>query len=477
MLNVFRVLIGTSLLSLVLVLPASASPVGWFVGSTPGDVLRQADEIASRRIDQLFTDMQKLSDQWLQEGTDKGNLLLVQGGNQLQMVVAAARMQFGAELSHQVRDASQQLRPFIDAMLTMKKEVHAGEEKLVDLEDLLALDLQNLPLADSCFCIRRILGTAVVENAGDSYKVVVRGKDFGITGKDRIFFDARLDGQPLGNPVRVGPDDAEFEIAEGVLKSRFNPHKATALDLKLVITRKGSWFSGEDHIDYVLKLSLLPDEAGNLLVSVIRPKYVWKALDPPQTNTVLVERAQTITMQVPTGVIAGLPQLNQQKWDDTSLAFACKPASKAARVFKSGAVVFADDPIFSKGWQTQRYLGAKKTDWEDADKEIMRTWGFGYNTWAVNACGPLNSGQHCFVPAKVLLDNSVPIAKLTTGDQFTSKGACNCSGVAARGFSSGSAMKPSRRPSASKRRVHAVTLAWKASSSSRPASWSSSKPW
>lgn len=418
--------VGAVLLLLAFAEPSRADLLGWLAGDTTNAAIEKINEAAAQRISQLLEGFDQTSHSLLDQGAHQGNLLLVQGGNEMQLVVASARAQFGSEMDKQVSQASAQLKPFLVELERFQLSVSELQKNAVDMEDLVALDLQDLPLSQSYFGVRRVLGSVLVQNTADNYRIVLRGPHFGIASADeKISFDARLNGTSLGSPeLGTAPDDAVFSVPAAALKDSFQTHSLVTLPLSVSITRdtpKVFWLFGGSHdvINHSFEISLMPDYAGEMQVVTHRPIFAWMPSLEPEQQDKIVTSPTTFSFTVANPAVLSEPSAGQQKISDTIVSV-CHADMRPARVFPNGTVRFSSDPIFTGGWDTPKYIGSHATDWDEATNEVLTTWGISWSTWSNNACGPLNSGRHCHVPPQVLLSNSSPTTKDATGCHDTS---------------------------------------------------------
>jgi hypothetical protein len=413
--------LGVTFSALLFIEPSRADLLGWLAGSTIADASDRLDAAAQKRIDQLLNGFDETSKSLIEQGAHESNLLLVQGGNQMQLLVASARAQFGSEMDKQVSQASGQLRPFLVALERFELSQEQLKSNLVDIQDLLALDMQDLPFSQSYFGIRRVLGSVIVQNRADSYPIILRGPHFGMAASgETIKFEVKLDGAPLGVPeLGSAPGDAVFRVPSDMLKTKFQDRALVTIPMDVTITRDTPRTflvipGAHDVIKQSFVISLMPDYAGDMEITTTRPIFIWKAVLPPETQDHTVSGPHTFSYTVANPSLIASPNPGEQKVSD-DIRQVCHEDMKPARRFPNGKIVFHSDPIFTNGWDTPKYIGADPVDWDIATQQVYDTWGIRWSTHGNNACGPINSGRHCHVPKVILLGESTDTTLDATG--------------------------------------------------------------
>jgi hypothetical protein len=398
-------------------------------GATLNAAIDKLNSDAAQRISQLLDGFQTTSQSLLDQGAHDSNLLLVQGGNEMQLAIASARAQFGNEMTNQVSQATDGLKPFLVELERFQLSVDELKNNAVDIEDLFALDLQDLPFSQSYFGIRRVLGTVIVQNKADSYKIVLRGPHFGVAGAgETITYDVKLDGVSLGAPeLGASPDDAVFRVPSTLVNDKFQQRILVTIPLQVNIShdtpRRYLVVPGKhESITHSFAVSLMPDYAGDMKIVTTRPIFKWKDALPPETQDHTVTGPFTFSYAVANPSLLATPNPGEQKVSN-DIKMICHEDMRPARAFPNGVRRFSTDPIFSNGWYTAKYIGADPVDWDFADQEVYNTWGIHFGTWHDGNCGPVNSGRHCLVPAAVMISGSVPTSLDATGCHDTSVGA------------------------------------------------------
>lgn len=387
------------------------------------------DQIAQQRIKQFLDGADEVSTDLIHKGANEGRLALVQAANEMQVAIGVARSQFGNELDRQMSNASAQLRPILVELQRWKAAETDIEKKAFELEDLVAMDLGRLPFSPDYFGIRRLSGTAFLENATQVYRIGVTGDNFGaeIVGQ-KVALTATFDNVALDPPNLKAPEKAIFSVAASKVKDRFKVNEIVTVPLRITVTRvKEHWLFGSLHptttvLIHDVQVALLPDLAGDLVVETARPKNDWVPDSPAIQSRAISQDTDFAFPTLPPVAPEG-PSVGNQRYEENVKAD-CSAIPQSAWKLHDGEVVLDSDPMFKDGWSTDFYVGEPEgPDWGKADRIASAKFGWTPG-FANNRC---SHGSHCHMSPEEIKAHSESIT--------TSVGECDHMRMVEKNFS------------------------------------------
>lgn len=362
------------------------------------DVAADLDKIAEERIDQVIAGMETWSDDMIRKGSSQSNLLLVQGGNEVRMIIGAIRSQFGAEMTKQMKQASAELKPLLEEVEKWRVLQETMLRTVVELEDSVAMDLERIPFGKKYFGMRRVSGNVLPPDMRSTHRIKIVGPNFGSTiAGQEITIKGTLDGVDLGPPIQIPPHTVAWDVPAGTIKSKVDEDKIVTIPLAVSLTKvEDGWFyDGRDEIHQEIRVVLLPEIVGTLKVTTERPKYEWVPADP-------VERAETITkdkdfiLEVLRPIGTAAPVEGSQRFTGEVSAI-CGPVKRAAIEFPNGKQILETESLMQKGWVWSRWKGSDPVDWDSANRDVFNELGIKVSFHSIGGGGRCDTGEHCFI--------------------------------------------------------------------------------
>ena len=395
--------------------------LGFVGGETIDKATDKINAMANKTLKDFLDDEDKRANKLLNSANNDGILLGIQAGNEMTMLTSTIRTEFANEMDQKLSSATKDLKDMLVHVQRWEDSTDKIAAKAADLEDLFAIDIQNLPFDSVRLGVRRIHGGIFVENHPNSYKIDITGPDFGAEKSDAsTTFNVTLNGKTLGDPQRIPPDHAIFNVSKDDLRGLFNKEKIVTLPLIINVKRKeaGPWFDifnwfriTKEVTQPPYDVSLVPDYVGDLTVETQYPEYEWQSIRPAETKVVSVHTDTPIAISVPNPNLTGIPAPNNMKID-RGLTIACKSNMQPARMFRNGKVWLADelkDGFVSKDWVGGG--GDKDASLNAINGEFDYYFGFKIGgLW--NRCA---ESEHCKLSRDELWANSVDTTKDTTG--------------------------------------------------------------
>ena len=356
------------------------------------------------RIDSFLGDMDKIAAELADKGAAEGRVAPVQAANEIQLILRAARAQFPQHMQHPIRGASAPLRKILVELQRWheaKDQIAAGDAAV---EGVAALDLGDMPLGLDYFGIRRVVGNTIAEAEGTNYGIVLSGADFGhVLPRQTITVSAKLDGEALPAPQLMAPDDVVFSIPASAVAGRFKPDQIVTVPLHITVDRVkthwfwAQWWPTKSVLDQEIKVALLPDLVGDLVVKVERPKLGWVAETAVMQSKAIAADTDFAFPALP-AIPAQGPQKGSQRYEDAVEA-TCRPVMRNAWKLRNGTVVGDGDALLRDGWSTNFAIGKTPApDWKKADAQATDIFGWTPG-FAANRCAV---GQRCHLtPAEI----------------------------------------------------------------------------
>jgi hypothetical protein len=390
---------------------------GFLGGGTVDDATNQLKSIASTSIKQFLDGMNELANELLKRGTNAGSLLEIQAANEMTNLIFTLRSQFGGEMDRQISAASAQIMPVLVELQRWRNTIDKFNGTLFGIEDLVALDIGDLPFAKIPLSVRRVYGGVFVEGRPETFYVDLVGQHFGGADGIETTFKVTLDGQVLAAPELRPPHEAVFSIPASAIEGRFDKEKVVTLPLDIVVTRKTAhWW---DHIDVFgqftdirsvhlpYKVSLLADEVGMLTITNEYPHFDWQALQDvvPQFTVVTGPDQPLGPYDSPAPVKNGVPERLNTKIDPKSIDVKCVGEMVEGREFGKGRALPATHEIFTKGFRSTNNCGSKG-DRDAALGTIHAEFKSLFNFDKALNCG---EGEYGWLTAEELKANSKPV--------------------------------------------------------------------
>jgi hypothetical protein len=372
------------------------------LGLIAGETISEAETKLRRDLDDTIGSFLSKADQTatqlLNKGTNSGSLLTIQAANQMAILSETMRSQFGDELGKKLASASLQARAMLIELQRWRDSVNELNDKLVSLEDLVALDLEDIIPFSEHLAIRRIRGGVFIKNDPSTYVISITGPHFGgdVAGVVTAF-DVSLNDVKLGTPDLKPPIDAIFTVKEEVLRELFKDDQLVILPLTIHVKRSQprfmhfGWSTQEITLPY--KVSLLPKYAGTVTITSEYPKYEWQSRGAinPITSTIRDDQAQAgypMVSAVPNPALGAKPKPGDQKIDKGSLAVKCNPDMQPARQFPNAKIYplscirSGSNPpwsVFEKGFVSTDWVGGggdQPASYDSINNEFFRNFGF-----------------------------------------------------------------------------------------------------
>lgn len=358
----------------------------------------------SIRIDQFLKDMQQMAAELTDRGAAEGRLALVQAGNEIALILGAARSQFAPEMERPIGSASAPLRTILVELQRWRDAKDQIAASTVALEDANGVDLGDTPLGPDYFGVRRVAGNAIAEAEGANYRIVVAGADFGhALPQQTITVGAKLGGEALPAPQLKAPDEVVFSVPASAVAGRFKPDRIVTLPLSITVNRAkthwfwAQWWPAKSAIEQEIQVALLPDLVGDLVVNVPRSKLGWAAA-AAATQSKAIAADTDFTFPALPAIPATGPQKGSQRYEDAVEA-TCGPVMRTTFKLHNGTEVADGDALLRDGWTTNFTIGKTPApDWKKADAQAndMFGWTPGF---AANCCAV---GQRCHLtPAEI----------------------------------------------------------------------------
>jgi hypothetical protein len=344
------------------------------------------DKVLKERIDQFLNGADGVATDLINKGANEGRLALVQAGNEMQIAIGVARSQFGNEMDHQIESASAALQPILLELQRWRDAKDELEGKAFEMEDLIAMDLGRLPLSPDYFGIRRLSGTAFLENAEPTYRIGITGDNFGteVVGQT-VTVTATFDDVPLTDQQKQAPEKVFFNVPATMVAGRFKTDQIATVPFHITVTRVknhwlfGSWWPSKVMLEHEIKVALLPDLVGELIVETSRPKYDWVDDAPASQSKAIAQDTSfafdTLTAKGPQG-----PEKGNQRYGDPVAT--CGPITQNAWKLYNGNVVLDSDPLIQRGWTSPSWVGQPEPpDWNrfDAMARALIGWTPGFS--------------------------------------------------------------------------------------------------
>ena len=359
---------------------------------------------SATRIDSFLGDMDKIAAELADKGAAEGRVAPVQAGNEIQLIVSAARAQFPQLMEHPIRGASAPLRKILVELQRWheaKDQIAAGDAGVADVA---AADLGDAPVGPDYFGVRRVAGNVIAEGEGANYGIVLSGADFGhaLAGQT-ITISAKLDGEALPAPQLKAPDEVVFSIPASAVAGRFKPEQIVTVPLQITVNRVkthwfwAQWWPAQSVINQEIKVALLPDLVGDLVVKVERPKSGWVA-ETAVTQSKAIATDTDFAFPALSAIPATGPEQGSQRYEDAVEA-TCEPVTRNAWKLHNGTVIGDGDALLRDGWLTN--FAIRKTpasDWKKADAQATDMFGWTPG-FAATRCAV---GQRCHLtPAEI----------------------------------------------------------------------------
>jgi hypothetical protein len=389
--------------------PAEASFADFLFGNKIERSVEAIDHMLDQSIDQFLNGADDISKKLLNDGANEGRLALVQASNEMQVSIATARSQFSAEMGKQVANASSELKPILVELERWRQGKDDILDRAVALEDMVAMDMDKLPLGKDYFGIRRVHGAVFVQGAKRVYKIRITGPDFGhdTTGRT-VNVSAELDGKDLGSGERFPPFDIVYSVNADDIANKFDAEKIVLLPLNIRVerTEKGGLYdSTSEPLLQKMNVALLPDKVGELEVQTLRPRYEWK---PGEPLVLVAEIAadRSFAFQVDRPVKTVNPEDGNQKLGRDYKA-ECGPVIRNGYELPNGTQILESHPLLQQGWEDPDWIGADaSTDCDRATAHSFAALGIKYPFWRNNRCP---KGQHSKLTPSEIKSFSKPI--------------------------------------------------------------------
>jgi hypothetical protein len=347
--------------------------VGLLGGQTIDEATQKLKEMADKTLADFLKELDAEAKDLLERGANAGSLLGIQASNSMLNLTATIRAQFSDEMNKQVASVSTQMMPFLIQLERWHASLDKLSDRLVSLEDLVALDMLNLPFTDDSLFIRRVYGGVFVQDHPETYYLDLLGRNFGGgSSKVRASFNVLLDGQALSEARTIPPYDAVFSVPVQYIDGRFDEQKIVSLPLDVTITRTTErwwdvtrWWAATGSFPKVETIrarywvSLLPNKVGTLTVRNKYLHYEWQKLQPIVPLMTIVKGPGAIgPYDAPTPVKAGIPGHGSTKIDPDSISCECVPDMEDARDFGKGRVLPLSHDIFAHGFRSTNNCGS-----------------------------------------------------------------------------------------------------------------------
>lgn len=356
------------------------------------------NSILTQRIDQFLGGMDQLSGRMINDGSNQGRLMLVQAGNEMQVTISTIRSQYSAEMDKTIEKSSRELQPLLRELEKWRVVQNELADKVIELEDAVAMDLDKVPFTGDYFGIRRTYGTVLVPDASDVYRLKIVGPRFGqVIPNETVTVTADLDGIDLGQPAQVPPNAVEFNIQAASVKSKFDQEKIVTIPLHVKVKRvRDGWFYDDaTELQQDLRVVLLPKVVGTVSVQTERPQYEWVTTGV-QSDTAVIRADRVFSLQVSRPVTTDAPEEGNERLS-RQVEANCSKVSQNARRFPNGRVILESDEIFTRGWTVSFWIGADEgPDWDRSHNEALNTWGINVSFWRMRRCV---HNQHCYLTA------------------------------------------------------------------------------
>ncbi|MBB6580937.1 hypothetical protein [Ralstonia solanacearum] len=249
------------------------------------------DPIADLTVGAFLDRVQEAANGIVDHAAAQGSGLLVQTGDEANLVAGNARIELNDVLQKKVVDVvDRNEQAILAAVLDAENKLKAATLQIYDLKDTTLLDIANMEaavpfthLAD--FYVQRILHVAYLKNAG-GYAMTVYAHGLGISSDNPQppEISVTIDGQPVA--LEVAPDQttlgkAVIALPATVVDPLFHPThlKTPKVVLTVRITKKG-WFGtslfGSTHTYTVpFWLNLYPALAATATMHSVVPTYEW----------------------------------------------------------------------------------------------------------------------------------------------------------------------------------------------------------
>lgn len=364
------------------------------------DVTSDMNKAAEERINQFIDGMETWSDEVIRKGSSQSNLLLVQGGNEVRMIVGAIRSQFGAEMTKQVKQASAELQPLLQEMAKWRVLQGTMLKTVVELEDSVAMDLERIPFGKEYFGIRRVSGTVLPPDLRSNYRIKIVGPNFGsmIAGQE-ITIKGMFDGVDLGTPIQIPPHTVAWDVPAGAIKrnSEADVNQIVTIPLAVSVTKvENGWFyDSRAEIQQEIRVVVLPKVVGTLSVRTERPKYDWVQTEAVSTSDTITKDKEFI-LQVRKPIGAAAPVEGSERFTG-EVSATCGPVQRAAIEFPNGKQVLETEPLMQKGWVWSRWKGNDPVDWDYANRDVFNELGIKVSFHSIGGGGRCDTGEHCFL--------------------------------------------------------------------------------
>ncbi|MBV7522333.1 hypothetical protein [Ensifer sp. ENS12] len=375
---------------------------GNYPGKLADEVTADMNRMAEERIDQMLAGMENWSDDVIRKGSSESNLLLVQGGNEARMIIGAIRSQFGEEMTKQVKQASNELRPLLEEIQKWRALQATMLTTLVELEDSVAMDLERVPFSPNYFGIRRVSGTVLPPDGASTHRVKIVGPNFGsvIAGQE-ITIKGTIDGVDLGPPTQIPPHTVAWDLPSAVLKGKKDDDQIVTIPLAVSLTKvvDGWFYDSKEEIQQELKVVVLPEVVGTLRVRTEGPEYKWVPGDPV-TKSSTISNDKEFVLQVLKPIGAGEPIEGSQRFTG-EVSATCGTVKRAAVKFPK-KVVLESEPLMQKGWIWHRWKGNDPVDWDYANRDVYDELGITVSFHSIGGGGRCDTGERCFLtPAEL----------------------------------------------------------------------------
>jgi hypothetical protein len=393
----------TLLVSLALPVLSPASRASDLLGIIGGESIDDATKKFNYRLNdtlaKFLTDIEVKSTDLLTKGTNSTSLITVHAGNEMAILAATVRSQFGDEVNKQIRYTSVELKPILIQLQRWQDSVGQLSDTLITLEDMLALDMEDKLPFGVHLAVRRIKGGLVIQNDPATYMIDLIGPNFGADPAGvTTTFDLRLNGVALDPPDRKPPFDAVFSIKKETIKDLFKQDQLVTIPLLITITRTEPRFlhvlgDKMQKLTLPYKISLLPEYAGKVTVTSEYLDFDWLPANNPihsPTFTVSGEEARVGKVygtSIPNAPINDRPKPGDMRIVRDSLDVKCIADIQPALQFPNGKTYprlcirsGTDDwNVFERGFVSPRYIGGggdQGESYNSVNNDFFARFGF-----------------------------------------------------------------------------------------------------
>lgn len=336
------------------------------------DFMNRLDTLSEKRVREVLEGVDKTASESIATGIAGGQLLMIQGGNQLKVATQSAAILLGNQLDDTVGDLDQSMKELLAGILVLTRAVEDGADKIIDFADLTALDVEILAgrvtgIEKAPLHLRGFRNTIFPKMPeGSKRSIEIRGPYFGSDTADmKTTYSFSINGRDLGEGRMASGVNSKhnrlIEIPSQLINDLVDESRMTTETVDAYISRDHTrscrlfWSCTEtEEISLKLPITVLPREVGYLEAVIEKPVYGFVKLEDPRETTVPVRASAPISLSLSNVNPGGPMNVGHQKFDRDSVKASCATDVRSFRRFhqhQGGYQEFsASHPYFQNGY-------------------------------------------------------------------------------------------------------------------------------